>query len=123
MAAWYGLNEGVCNHFSYVLLGLDDCVLLDPLGVHSSRIKAADILLIAADGRTIEGKTEAELTAFTILGRIHANNPKARCVMHTHMPYATALANLEDPTLLPLSQQSLRFSGEVAYGMDYTGLA
>ena len=43
--------------------------------------------------------------------------------MHTHMPYATALANLEDPTLLPLSQQSLRFWGEVAYDMDYKGLA
>ena len=123
MAAWYGLNEGVCNHFSYALPGMEDRFLLNPHGIHWSRIKASDILLIDSEGRTIDGKTEAELTAFIIHSRIHANNPKARCVMHTHMPYATALANLEDPTLLPLSQQSLRSWGEVAYDMDYNGLA
>jgi len=123
MAAYYGLNEGVCNHFSYALPGMEDRFLLNPHGLHWSRIKASDILLIDGDGRTIEGEREAEVTAFIIHGRIHANHPDARCVMHTHMPYATALANLEDPELLPLSQQSLRFWGEVAYDRDYNGLA
>jgi len=123
MAAWYGLNEGVCNHFSYALPGMDDRFLLNPHGIHWSRVKASDILLLDSEGRTIEGKTQAELTAFTIHGRIHANNPRARCVMHTHMPYTTALVMLQDPTLLPLSQQSLRFWGEVAYDTQYNGLA
>lgn len=123
MAAWYGLNEGVCNHFSYALPGMDDRFLLNPHGIHWSRVKASDMLLLDSEGRTIEGKTQAELTAFTIHGRIHANNPRARCVMHTHMPYTTALVMLQDPTLLPLSQQSLRFWGEVAYDTQYNGLA
>jgi ribulose-5-phosphate 4-epimerase/fuculose-1-phosphate aldolase len=123
LAAHYGLNEGVCNHFSYAVPGLEDRFLLNPHGIHWSRIRASDILLIDGAGRTIEGEGEAELTAFTIHGRIHANNARARCVLHTHMPYATTLACLEDGKLEPIHQNALRFHDDVAYDPDYNGLA
>jgi ribulose-5-phosphate 4-epimerase/fuculose-1-phosphate aldolase len=123
LAARFGLNEGVCNHFSYAIPGVENRFLLNPHGIYWSQIRASDILVIDGEGRTIEGAGEAELTAFTIHGRIHANHPSAHCVMHTHMPYATALACIEDGKLEPIHQSSLRFYNDVSYDPDYNGLA
>lgn len=123
LSARFGFNEGVCNHFSYAVPGLDDRYLLNPHGVHWSMIRASDILLLDGEGRTLEGDSAAELTAFTIHGRVHAKQPKARCVLHTHMPYATALTCLEQGRLEPVHQNALRFYGDVAYDPEYNGLA
>jgi len=123
LAARFGFNEGVCNHFSFAVPGLRDRYLLNPHGVHWSAMRASDILLVDGEGRTLEGETEAELTAFTIHGRVHARHPNAYCVMHTHMPYATALTCVEGGALEPIHQNSLRFYGDVAYDWAYNGLA
>jgi len=123
LAARFGLNEGVCNHFSYAIPGAADRFLLNPHGIHWSLIRASDILLIDGEGRTLEGAGEAELTAFTIHGRIHSMHPGAHCVMHTHMPYATALTCIEEGWLEPVHQSSLRFYNDVSYDPDYNGLA
>lgn len=123
LAARFGFNEGVCNHFSFAVPGMSERYLLNPHGLHWSQMRAGDILLVDGEGRTLEGETEAELTAFTIHGRVHARHPGARCVLHTHMPYATALACVEGGELAPVHQNSLRFYGDVAYDWDYSGLA
>lgn len=123
LSARFGFNEGVCNHFSLAVPGAEDRYLLNPHGIHWSMIAASDILLIDGQGRTLEGSSQAELTAFTIHGRVHARHPRATCVLHTHMPYATALTCLEDGRLEPVNQNSLRFYGDVAYDPDYNGLA
>ncbi len=123
LAARFGFNEGVCNHFSYALPGTTDRYLLNPHGLHWSQVRARDILLIDGEGRSLDGGGAAELTAFTIHGRVHARHPQARCVLHTHMPYATALTCLEEGRLEPVHQNSLRFYGDVAYDATYNGLA
>ncbi|MGO1117760.1 aldolase [Rhodovibrionaceae bacterium A322] len=123
LAAHFGLNEGVCNHFSYALPGEESLYLLNPHGIHWSQIKASDILILDGDGNNVAGNGEAELTAFTIHGRVHKANPKAVCVLHTHMPQATALTCIEDGRLEPVHQNSLRFYDEVAYDPYYGGLA
>lgn len=123
LAARFGFNEGVCNHFSFALPGMSDRYLLNPHGLHWSQMTAGDILLIDGEGRTLEGKREAELTAFVIHGAVHRANPRAAAVLHTHMPHATALCCLHDAELEPISQTSLRFHKEVAYDWDYNGLA
>ena len=43
--------------------------------------------------------------------------------MHTHMPYATALTMLENPTLEMAQQGALMFYGEISYEAGYNGLA
>src|SRR5215469_15326708 len=47
----------------------------------------------------------------------------ARRVLHTHMPYASTLARLEEPELLPIGQTEIGFLDKVAYDHDYTGVA
>jgi ribulose-5-phosphate 4-epimerase/fuculose-1-phosphate aldolase len=49
--------------------------------------------------------------------------PQARCALHTHMPYATALCMLENPRLEMAGQSALGFYEDIAYECDYNGLA
>src|SRR5262249_44528974 len=63
-----------------------------------------------------------EATAFFIHSRIHRNKPGAACVLHTHMPYATAIAISDGGRLEWASQNALRFYGRVAYDEFYNGL-
>ena len=123
LAARFGLSEGIANHFSFALPGRDDRYLLNPHGVHWSQVRARDILVVDSQGEVLEGEGEAERTAICIHGQVHVRHPRARCVLHTHMPYATALTAIEDGRLEPVNQNSLMFYDDVAYDDDYAGLA
>jgi len=123
MAARLGFSEGVCNHFSYAVPGADGLFLINPNRVHWSEVTASSLLLVDDDGNLLEGDQAPEASAFYIHWRLHKAAPQAHCVLHTHMPYATALTMLEDQTLLPLSQTSLMFHNQVSYDDAYNGLA
>jgi ribulose-5-phosphate 4-epimerase/fuculose-1-phosphate aldolase len=124
-AAQLGLHEGVCNHFSYAIQGdsAPELFLINPQGVHWSDMLPSDIVTVNVDGNRIDGHRQVEPTAFFIHSRVHRAKPTARCIMHTHMPYATALTLLEDGRLEWASQNSLRFYGRLAYDTVYNGLA
>ena len=120
-AARLGLNEGVCNHFSLELT--PGRYLINPQGMHWSEVAAGDILLIDADGRVLEGRHPLEPTAFFIHSHIHQANPHARCVMHTHMPFATALTLVDGGRVEWCNQNALRFYNRIAYDDQYNGVA
>jgi ribulose-5-phosphate 4-epimerase/fuculose-1-phosphate aldolase len=122
-AARLGLHEGVCNHFSVVAPGTTDRFLINPQGLHWSEVAAGDIVLSDAKGNVVEGRHPVEPTAFFIHARIHLGKPNAKVVLHTHMPYATALTAIEGGRLEMCSQNALRFQGRVAYDEAYNGLA
>jgi ribulose-5-phosphate 4-epimerase/fuculose-1-phosphate aldolase len=54
---------------------------------------------------------------------MHVARPDLRCILHTHMPYATALTSIEGARLEPINQNALRFNGRIAYDDEYGGLA
>jgi ribulose-5-phosphate 4-epimerase/fuculose-1-phosphate aldolase len=123
-----GLNEGVDNHFSAAVPDADGVVrgdrfLINPVGWHWSEITANSLVLCDADGNVLEGDNEVEPTAFYIHSRIHLKVPQAQVVLHTHMPYTTALTLLEDGELAMCEQNALAFDGRIAYDNDYQGLA
>jgi ribulose-5-phosphate 4-epimerase/fuculose-1-phosphate aldolase len=120
-AVRHGLHEGICNHFS-LAVG-DDQFLINAYGYHWSEITASSIVLAHYDGEVIEGEGEVEATAFYIHSRIHKHCPQAICVMHTHMPYATALTLVEGGRIEPIEQGALRFQNHVVYDEEYNGLA
>jgi ribulose-5-phosphate 4-epimerase/fuculose-1-phosphate aldolase len=122
LAVRFGFNEGIDNHFSLAVPGTADRFLLNPWGLHWDEVRASDLLVVDPAGRLVSGAVEPEATAFFIHARIHRNNPKAACVMHTHMPYATALTTLSNGQIEPISQSSMRFWGHVAYDDVYNGL-
>jgi ribulose-5-phosphate 4-epimerase/fuculose-1-phosphate aldolase len=114
------LHEGVCNHFSVMLPG--GSFLLNRYGLHWSEVSASNLLRLDAAGKVLEGEGEFEKTAFYIHSRIHLANPRAACVLHTHMPYATALTLLENGRLEMVEQNALRFHDDIAYDDTYNGL-
>jgi len=120
-AARLGFHEGTCNHFSLKVPGREDRYLINPHGRHFSEIKASDLAMLDADGNMVEGKYPVEPTAFFIHSRIHRAHADAKCVLHTHMPYATALTMLEGTRLEPCLQTCLKFYGRVAYDEDSGG--
>jgi ribulose-5-phosphate 4-epimerase/fuculose-1-phosphate aldolase len=122
-AAHHGLGEGVCNHFSVAIPGNDDLFLLNPRGLMWAEVQADDIVLVNGEGDKVAGRHEVEPTAMFIHAAIHRIGRKA-CVLHTHMPYATALTLTEAGMLdTTLSQNAMRFHGRVALDAQYNGLA
>jgi ribulose-5-phosphate 4-epimerase/fuculose-1-phosphate aldolase len=122
MAARLGLSEGVCNHFSLAVPGTSDRFLINPDRIHWSELRASDMLMVDPDGNLIEGSRPPEPTAFFIHSRIHRANPRAACVLHTHMPHATALTALSGGRIEWVSQTSLKFWNDVGYDDEYNGL-
>ena len=116
----YGLGEGVCNHFSLALP--DGSFLINPQGLSWREVTPDDLVTIDAQGRKLAGRHPVEPTAFFIHGWIHRVAPQATCVLHTHMPYATALTMVQGGRLEMAHQNALRFFGAVAYDEQYNGL-
>ena len=122
-AARLGFHEGICNHFSLMVPGRDDLFLINAHGTHWSRITASSLMLLNAEGEIVEGEGRVEDTALYIHWRVHRAVPHARCVLHTHMPYATALTSLEDQRLHMCNQNCVRFHDRIVYDDAYNGLA
>jgi ribulose-5-phosphate 4-epimerase/fuculose-1-phosphate aldolase len=120
LAVRMDLHEGVCNHFSLMLPG--GRFLLNRYGLHWSEVTASNLLALDAAGNVLDGEGEFEKTAFYIHSRIHLANPRAACVLHTHMPYATSITLLEGGRLEMVEQNALRFHDDIAYDDIYNGL-
>jgi ribulose-5-phosphate 4-epimerase/fuculose-1-phosphate aldolase len=123
LAAHFGLNEGIDNHFTLLVPGYTDRFLLAPFGLYWSEVRANDFMVIDINGRMVSGRGPIEDTALYIHLPVHRLSPQARCVLHTHMPYATALCMLENPRLEMAGQSALGFYDDIAYECDYNGLA
>ena len=122
-AAHHGLSEGVCNHFSVELPDASGRFLLNPQGLLWSEIGADDIVLVSVDGTVLAGRHAVESTAMFIHAAVHRICRQA-CVLHTHMPYATALTLTQARALdTTLSQNAMRFHGRLAIDAHYNGLA
>ncbi len=122
-ASRMGLGEGVCNHFSMEMPGAPGRFLVNPQGLHWSEVRPDDLVVLDGEGRKLAGSYDVEPTAFFIHAALHRGSPRARCVLHTHMPYATALTVVHGGRLAWAHQNALRFYGRVAYDDEYNGLA
>jgi ribulose-5-phosphate 4-epimerase/fuculose-1-phosphate aldolase len=123
LAAHFGLNEGIDNHLTLLVPGHTDRFLLAPFGLHWSEVRASDFMVLDFDGQIVSGRGPVEDTALYIHLPVHRLAPQARCVLHTHMPYATALCMLENPRLEMAGQSALGFHEDIAYEAEYNGLA
>ena len=122
-AAHHGLAEGVCNHFSVELPDRSGRFLLNPRGLLWSEVRPDDVVLVDAAGNRLAGRHEIEPTAMFIHAAIHRLCGQA-CVLHTHMPCASALTLTAERALdTTLSQNAMRFHGRVAVDAHYNGLA
>lgn len=123
LAVRFGFHEGIDNHFSLLLPGRDDLMLLNPYPLHWTEVTAKNLILADFQGNRLEGAHQVEPTALHIHGPLHQANPQQfRCLLHTHMPYATAIACRRGGRLEMVHQTSTRFHNDIAYLEDYDGL-
>ena len=121
LAAHFGFNEGIDNHMTMLVPGFTDRFYLAPFGLLWSEVKASDLLEVDFAGKLLAGRGLVEDTALYIHASTHRLSSRV-CVLHTHMPYATALTMVEGGELAPAHQNSLRFYDDIAYDDSFNGL-
>ena len=124
ISALHGYNEAIDNHFSLAVDGHDDLFLLNAYGPHWSETRTSDIVLVDLDGNVVDGTGSGAITAMQIHRQLHRARPDARCIMHTHMPYASAVACTKGGFNERLTQNAMSFYGTVAtlsYGGQVEG--
>jgi len=122
LAYRFRLSEGIDNHLTMIVPGRSDRFYLAPFGLLWAEVRASDLLELDFSGTVVAGQGLVEDTALYIHLPVHRLKPDARCVLHTHMPHATALGTLDDPRLPMAVQSALGFFDDIAYA-DYNGLA
>jgi ribulose-5-phosphate 4-epimerase/fuculose-1-phosphate aldolase len=117
-------HEAVANHFSLAVSADGRKFLMNPRWTHFGRIRASDLLLLDVDDAETMNRPDApDPSAWCIHGAMHANLPHARCLLHLHPPYATAIAALADPEIKPIDQNTARFYNRVAIDTGFGGIA
>eukprot|EP00192_Tetraselmis_astigmatica_P020867 CAMPEP_0117686270 /NCGR_PEP_ID=MMETSP0804-20121206/22331_1 /TAXON_ID=1074897 /ORGANISM="Tetraselmis astigmatica, Strain CCMP880" /LENGTH=279 /DNA_ID=CAMNT_0005497893 /DNA_START=141 /DNA_END=976 /DNA_ORIENTATION=+ len=114
------MNEGICNHLTVMVPGTTDRFLVIPYGMLWSEVTASNLLLVDEGGNVLEGEGEPDATAFFIHKALHKAGHVA--VLHTHMPYSSALCCTKDFKLHMCHQNCLRFHGSIAYDPIFNGL-
>ena len=87
-----GWNEGIANHFSMIVPGTTDRFLLNPRELHFSEITASSLIVVDEKGNKLAGQGQVRAVAFYLHGRLHRALPQAKCILHAHPPYATAIS-------------------------------
>jgi ribulose-5-phosphate 4-epimerase/fuculose-1-phosphate aldolase len=124
LAVMHGFHEGIFNHLTLIVPGTDDRYLQIPFGLHWSEVTASSFMEVSYEGERLSGEGEIERSCYCIHAPIHRLKPDtATCVMHTHMPYASALARLKDQRILPIGQTEIGVMMQTAYDDTYTGPA
>ncbi len=116
------LHEGIANHFSAVLPD-GRHFLVNPFGLHFAEVTASNLIVCDFDGGVVRGEGQPSASARHIHAPIHRLAPRAKVLLHTHQPYATALTMLRDGRLAWALHTSCRFYGRLAYDTDYDGVA
>lgn len=119
-----GWSESVGNHFSAAVSDDGQEFLLNAKWQHFATIKPDDLLLLDSRDNGVMGRPNApDASAWCVHGTLHRRLPNARVILHVHSPYATALACLKDPTVVPIDNNTARFYGRTAYDLSFGGIA
>lgn len=128
------MNEGIANHFSYQIESKAEghsrnAMIVNPFGTHFANVMASKLAKIDIDDETLyrwdptSHLPPVDPTAICIHGAIHKLlGRRARCILHLHPHYATALSSLKDPRLLPIDQNTARFFNRLSYDDGFDGM-
>jgi L-fuculose-phosphate aldolase len=83
-----GLNPGKAGNASVRVRG---GFLVTPSAIPYARLRPADVVAVTADGRVGRGRRRPS-SEWRLHRDVYAQRPDAGAVVHTHSPYATALA-------------------------------
>ena len=59
---------------------------------HFSEITASNLIVVDEKGNRLAGHGQVRAVAFYLHGRLHKALPGAKCILHAHAPYSTAIS-------------------------------
>lgn len=119
--ARYGFDQGLAGHITARDPELADHFWVNPFGLHFSRIKVSDLLLVNARGEIAYGRGPLNRAAFAIHAAIHEARPDVVAAAHTHSLYGKAWASL-GRKLDPLTQDGCAFYEDHGLFTDFNGV-
>jgi len=119
--ARYGFDQGLAGHITARDPELHDHFWVNPLGLHFSRIRVSDLLLVNSQGEIVVGDRPLNRAAFAIHAALHEARPDVVAAAHTHSTYGKAWSAMGRP-LDPLTQDSCGFYQDHAVFDDYRGV-
>jgi ribulose-5-phosphate 4-epimerase/fuculose-1-phosphate aldolase len=122
LAAHFGWDDLVANHFSARVPGPDDVFLINPYGLLFEEITASSLIKVDRRGERLDASDYGINPAgFVIHSAIHEARPEAVCVMHLHTRDGVAVSATERG-ILPLNQTAITLFQDIAFH-DYEGIA
>lgn len=117
----FGYDEGPAGHITVRDVEFPDRFWVNPFGLHFSRIRVSDLLLVDHDGEIIEGCWPLNRAAFAIHSRLHQARPDIAAAAHSHSMYGKAFSAL-GRSLKAITQDSCAFFEDHALLDDFTGV-
>jgi len=121
----FGFDMGGAGHITARDPEHADRFWVNPFGVHFSRIKVSDLMLVNHDGEIVEPpvKTAPRLNraAFAIHSELHKARPDVIAAAHSHSLYGKAWSAL-GRLLEPLTQDAAAFYDDHALFEDFSGV-
>lgn len=123
LAVLHGLNEGVWNHMSLVSPDDPEIMLISPGHTHWSQVTASSLAGVNRAGELVDGAAPPLRAGWIIHHPVHSARADAKCVIHVHAPYITAMSIRKDMLFEPRSsQQAARFYDDLVYYEVYDGV-
>ena len=119
--ARYGFDQGLAGHITARDPELTDHFWVNPFGLHFSRIRVSDLLLVNSLGEIAIGDGPLNRAAFAIHAAIHEARPNVVSAAHTHSLYGKAWSTL-GRKLDPLTQDSCAFYEDHGLFEDFGGV-
>jgi ribulose-5-phosphate 4-epimerase/fuculose-1-phosphate aldolase len=116
-----GFSQGLAGHITARDPEFHDHFWVNPFGLHFSRIKVSDLLLVNAQGEIAIGRGPLNRAAFAIHSAIHEALPDVVAAAHTHSLYGKAWSTL-GRLLDPITQDSCSFYQDHALFDDFRGV-
>ncbi|MFL9898680.1 class II aldolase/adducin family protein [Paraburkholderia fungorum] len=118
----HGFDAGIAGHISCRDPILTDHFWVNPLGVHFSRIRVSDLVLVDHTGRIVDGKHPINAAAYAIHSRIHQARPDVVAAAHSHSRYCTTYASFGE-LIPPITQEAVGFYNSHSLFDGYNGIA
>lgn len=119
--ARFGFTEGIAGHATYRDPEYTDHMWVNPYGIHFSKMKASDLVLVNKDGEVVQGKYSLHKSALMIHSAIHEARPDVISSIHLHPLYGKTWAST-GRLLDPLTQDACAFYNDHSVFDEFSGV-
>ncbi len=116
-----GFVQGLGGHITVRDPELTDHFWVNPFGIHFSRVRVSDLILVNPEGEVVQGNGALNQAAYAIHSPIYQARPDVVAVAHAHSFYGKTWSSL-GRAIDPITQDSAVFYQDHALFDDFKGI-